>query len=117
MPSKIIIIEDDRDILDMMQYIMEDEGYEVVALNEPEPLEDIMQHQPDLILLDERLPEIAGHELCSLIKADPATQKIPVILISAVPKIVEIAKDCKADGYIAKPFNLEELTELVVRFA
>jgi DNA-binding response OmpR family regulator len=117
MPAKILIIEDDRDILDMMQYIIEDEGYEVVALNEPEPIDEIMQHQPDLILLDERLPEISGHELCARIKADPATQNIPVILISAVPHIVEIAQDCQADAYIAKPFDLDELTAAVNRFS
>jgi two-component system phosphate regulon response regulator PhoB len=115
MPKTIIIIEDDHDILDMMQYILEDEGYRVIPLSHAAPLDIIVGHQPQLILLDERLPEISGHEICGRIKSYPPAQNIPVILVSGIKDIEKIAGDCQADGYIEKPFDLVDLISLVKR--
>ncbi|MCR8561992.1 response regulator [Mucilaginibacter sp. BJC16-A38] len=117
MPKKIIIIEDDHDILDMMQYILEDEGYEVVVYRFAALVDEIVQGQPHLILLDEKLPDKSGHELCTEIKKHPGLKGIPVILVSADSKIEQIASNCKADGYIAKPFDLTTLIDLVHRFS
>jgi two-component system, OmpR family, phosphate regulon response regulator PhoB len=111
--KKILIIEDDHDILDIMKYILEDEGYKVIALVQAESIEEIIDHQPHLILLDERLPENPGHVLCARIKAHPIAQSIPIILVSAVANLTNVASDCKADNYIQKPFNLQDLTGLV----
>ncbi len=68
---------------------------------------------PQMILLDEWLPENPGHMLCARIKAHPAIQRIPVILISTVMYLENIAADCKVDNYIKKPFDLLDLTSLV----
>jgi DNA-binding response OmpR family regulator len=113
MSKKVLIIEDDHDILDMMQYIVEDEGYAVIAFSQAGSVEEIIQLQPALILLDERLRENSGHLLCASIKAHHLTQNIPVILISAVMHLENIAIDCKADGYIKKPFDLLDLISVV----
>jgi DNA-binding response OmpR family regulator len=111
--KKILIIEDDHDILDMMKFILEDEGYQVVPLLQAESLKEIIDHHPHLILLDERLPTDPGHVLCASIKAHPMAQNIPVILISAVFNLEKVAGDCKADNFIKKPFDLQELISLV----
>ena len=68
MPDKIIIIEDDKDTLDIMTYILIDEGYEVIAADNTGPLTDIQLHQPILILMDNRLPEGPGRDICQKLK-------------------------------------------------
>lgn len=117
MSKKIIVIEDDRDILDMMQYILEDAGYQVLPSNEAEPIEAIIEQQPDLILLDERLAEIPGHELCRHIKTHPLTRWIPVVMVSAARDLDKIADHCLADSYLPKPFDLDALVGLVKTYA
>lgn len=117
MSKKIIVIEDDRDILDMMRYILEDEGYQVLPSSEAEPIETIIQQDPDLILLDERLAEMPGHELCKHIKTHPLTRRIPVIMVSAVRDLNKIAGRCMADTYLPKPFDMSELIGLVKTYA
>jgi two-component system phosphate regulon response regulator PhoB len=107
MPKKILIIEDDRDVLDTMKYILEDEVYGVIGFSKGQSLAEIIRLEPQLILLDERLPENRGHKLCASIKAHP------VILISAVMYLESIAAGCKADNCIKKPFNLQDLPSQV----
>jgi DNA-binding NtrC family response regulator len=111
--KRVLIIEDDHDILDMMRYIVEDQGYEVIAFSHAGSVEEIIQLEPQLILLDERMPEKPGHLLCASIKAHPIIQNIPVILISAVMHLENIASECKAYSFIKKPFDLKDLTGLV----
>jgi DNA-binding response OmpR family regulator len=117
MPKKILVIEDDNDILDMMQYILEDEGYHVLPSSKAEPIATIIKNQPDLILLDDRLPEDSGHNLCARIKSHPETTAIPVILVSATNDLKRVAKECNADNYLTKPFDLHELVMLVKKYA
>jgi DNA-binding response OmpR family regulator len=111
--KKVLIIEDDHDILDMMKYILEDEGFDVIAFSHAESIEEIIHLKPQMILLDERLPEHPGHLLCAKIKSHPTTQDIPVIMVSAVMHLESIANECNADSYIKKPFDLHDLTSLV----
>ena len=117
MHKKIIVIEDDNDILVLLQYILEDEGYQVLPLLQSEPLSTIVEHQPSLILLDDRLPGEYGHILCSKIKADPKTTSIPVVLVSATRNLEKIALDCQADDYLPKPFDLKDLLKIVKAYA
>jgi two-component system, OmpR family, phosphate regulon response regulator PhoB len=113
MAKKIIVIEDNHDILDMIAYILEDEGYEVLSSLNSEPLKDIEVHGPDLILLDDWLPDGYGHRLCAKLKENPDTSHVPVLLISSVINLPELAKKSKADGYIAKPFDINHLIGMV----
>jgi len=117
MSSKIIVIEDDPDTLDIINYILSDEGYDVIAANNDEPLKHILAIQPALILLDNRLAlGGSGHDLCFQLKSDPATRHFPVILVSANFNLEKMAEDCLADGCLKKPFDVEELIALVKRF-
>jgi CheY-like chemotaxis protein len=117
MSKRIVVIEDDDDILELMQCILEDEGYQVLASNKFERLDAIAQQQPDLVLLDDRMPGEFGHVICSLMKSNPPTKHIPVILISATRDLDQIAHDCNADSFLPKPFDLNELLTLVKQYA
>jgi two-component system phosphate regulon response regulator PhoB len=117
MAKKILVIEDDKDIRDTIVYVLEEEGYEVIASDNARIIKKVNELEPDLILLDNWLTDwasdLSGQQLSKALKNDPATSHIPVILISAVNNLKEIAKEGEADGYIKKPFDLTELTEVV----
>ncbi len=116
MPRKIIIIEDDEDTLDIMSYILTEEGYEIVSANNGKLLDDVHAHQPVLILMDNRLTDGFGGDICKQFKSDPATKHYPVVLVSANMHLEKMATDSQADGYLKKPFDISELLELVKRF-
>lgn len=116
MPKKIIVIEDDRDILDILEYILSDEGYEVLASVDSRILTEVNKHQPILILMDNRLNDGFGKDFCKKFKSEPANNKFPVVLMSANPGLEEMAVDNYADGYLKKPFDITELIELVKRY-
>jgi DNA-binding response OmpR family regulator len=113
MPKTIIIIEDDADILDMMTFILKDEGYAVIGATDCSPLEKVMSFQPDLILMDNRLTTGSGTDACRKIKEDAATAHIPVVLVSANQQLSQLAVESLADGYVSKPFDLDELVATV----
>jgi two-component system phosphate regulon response regulator PhoB len=116
MTRKIIIIEDDPDTLDIMSYILAEEGYETIPASNSKPLHDVHVHQPMLILLDNRLTEGFGRDFCTRFKKDPATRHFPVVLISANPGLETMALECNADGYLKKPFDIDELLNVVKKF-
>ncbi|MDB5231780.1 MAG: response regulator receiver protein [Chitinophagaceae bacterium] len=107
--KKIMVIDDDEAILDVVSIMLEQEGYEVI-INKGNNIsltnKDIM---PDLILLDVRLSGIDGRTICKNLKASELLKSLPVILFSANADIKEIAASCGADGYVAKPFNKKTL--------
>jgi DNA-binding response OmpR family regulator len=117
MAKKILVIEDDKDIRDTIVYVLEDQGYEVISSEDAKILKSIDQHDPDMILLDNWLTEwksdANGQQLSKGLKSNPATQHIPVIIISAVSDVREIAKAGLADGYLRKPFGVDELIDIV----
>lgn len=114
MEKLILVCEDDRPILEVTKTILEGEGMKVICLLDCEDIvEKAAKHKPDLILMDVWIPETGGEEATCLLKSDPRTQDIPVILFSAVNHLEEIAKRCGADGIVKKPFELDELTGTV----
>jgi two-component system phosphate regulon response regulator PhoB len=117
MAKKILVIEDDKDIRDTITYALESEGYEVISSDNSRILKLLDQHQPDLIMIDNWLTEwksdANGQQLSYGLKSDPKTSHIPVIIVSAVSNIAEIAKEGLSDGYLKKPFDLEELFGIV----
>jgi two-component system phosphate regulon response regulator PhoB len=116
MPRKIIIIEDDKDILDIMTYILDDEGYEVLASTDSRILDEVHLHQPILILMDNRLTDGFGRDFCKQFKSNPATRQFPIVLVSANAGLEQMAKESLADGYLMKPFDITELIDLVKRY-
>jgi two-component system phosphate regulon response regulator PhoB len=115
--KKILVIEDDKDIRDTIVYILQEENYEVIASEDSKILKSINDYKPNLVLLDNWLTDwksdANGQQLSKELKSNPATSHIPVIIISAVSNIKEIAEAGLADGYLRKPFDLNELIEIV----
>lgn len=117
MAKKILVIEDDKDIRDTIVYVLKEEKYEVTASEDSKILKSLIEINPDMILLDNWLTEwksdANGQQLSKEIKTNPATSHIPIIIISAVSNIKEIAEAGLANGYLRKPFDLSDLTALV----
>ena len=121
MGTKVMVIEDDTDIRETIVYALEDARYEVVSSDNARILRQLHSHKPDLILLDNWLSDwksdANGQQLSKQLKSDPATKDIPVILVSAIRNLPEVAEEALADGYLKKPFDLTELTALAEKFA
>jgi two-component system response regulator VicR len=113
MSKKILIIEDDPDILDVLSHILREEGYQVSSLSDGKDIEQIAADKPDLIICDIWLPFRKGTEICKILKADPETSRIPFILISTTMNLPQIARKCNADGYVEKPFHIQEMINVV----
>ncbi|MBD1393165.1 response regulator [Mucilaginibacter glaciei] len=115
--KRILVIEDDKDIRDTVTYALEQEGYDVISSDNARILKSLDQHNPDLILLDNWLTDwksdASGQQLSKQLKSDPKTSHIPVVIVSAVSNIAEIAEAGQSDGYLKKPFDLADLFEVV----
>jgi DNA-binding response OmpR family regulator len=120
MAKKILVIEDEKDIRDTIVYILEEEKYEVVSSGDSKILKSIDNIKPDMILMDNWLTEwksdANGQQLSKELKSNPATSHIPIIIISAVSNIKEIAEAGLADTYLKKPFDMSELVDVVKKF-
>ncbi|GAC1301218.1 MAG: hypothetical protein NVSMB24_03620 [Mucilaginibacter sp.] len=120
MAHKILVIEDDKNIRDTICYILEEESFEVVSSGDSKILKSINTLKPDLILMDNWLTEwksdATGQQLSKELKTNPATKHIPIIIISAVSNIREIAEAGLADSYMRKPFDMADLVAAVKKF-
>lgn len=114
---RVLVIDDDPDILATVEQILNSEGYEVIsAQNGKEALSVLESHRPDVILLDLMMPVMDGWEFRRRLNGHPAAN-IPVIVVSADRDVARKAATINADGYIAKPFDLDALIDVVQRFA
>jgi CheY-like chemotaxis protein len=114
--AKILIAEDERDIRDLIVFTLTYGKHEVVALsNGEEVLECTRREQPDLILLDVRMPRMTGYEACRRLKADPTLRHIPVIFLSAKGQEAEVQTGLEAGAaeYILKPFSPDQLNKRI----
>ncbi|MCR9248511.1 MAG: response regulator transcription factor [bacterium] len=114
--SKILVIEDEPDILEVMQYNLEREGHKVVACRDGEQgLSRIRTDNPDVVILDLMLPGMDGVEVCRQVKSDPVTRAIPIIMVTAKSEESDIVLGLGigADDYITKPFSPRELVARV----
>jgi two-component system phosphate regulon response regulator PhoB len=109
---KILIVEDDRDIVEMVEYNLREDGYATVsALNGEDGVNLAKREQPDLIILDIMLPIIDGFEVCRTLKSDDTTAHIPIIILSAKSQETDkvVGLELGADDYVTKPFSPREL--------
>ena len=115
MSKKILFIEDDPDIYEILNIVFVDEGYEVIGFKSISSINQISLIHPDLILLDVRIVgSVAdGNEICRQLKSDAASNQIPIILLSAERDLHHMAADCGADDFMFKPFGLVELISKV----
>jgi len=112
---KILICDDDQDNLDVLQILLEMEGYIVVKENQSSKLiGTINSEQPDLLLLDIWMPEICGDEIIKIIKSDSTLNGLPIIAFSASHNIEILAKKAGANQYISKPYDINEITRLII---
>jgi len=111
MNKRILIIDDDEDILDILNTIFRDEGYDVIISNTGEAANHIHIIHPDIILLDVRIEGSPkrGNEICAEIKAEYPDSKLPVVLVSAETDLAMLANECGADFYIKKPFDIYDI--------
>ncbi|MFD2147384.1 response regulator transcription factor [Mucilaginibacter antarcticus] len=116
MQKKILVIDNDIDILDVMYEVLKYEGFDVKAvLHTTDIVQLVDDYQPDLLLIDYILDGVNGGEICSQIKAQHNTTSLPVILISAYPKADDASKQYCCNAFISKPFDLDHLTGQINR--
>jgi DNA-binding response OmpR family regulator len=116
MLKRLLILDDNQDILQLLEDALVGEGYEVVTMNYCDDIsKSVQQHQPDLVMLDFLLAGINGGELCAQVKQNPLTSHLPVIILSAYPRVLESLGDYGSDAFVQKPFDLDELFGTVSR--
>jgi CheY-like chemotaxis protein len=108
-----LIIDDDKDTLEILGYIINDMGLETINSLSLLPVSKIKDIAADIILLDHYLDLQIPGNLCFQIKSDPTLNHIPVVILSAHLNLANIAKDSLADAYLAKPFDINDLTDLI----
>ncbi|MEJ7560044.1 MAG: response regulator transcription factor [Pedobacter sp.] len=108
--KKILICDDDEDILDMLEMILEDTGYEIITEQNSLNLNHLIEtRSPDLIILDLWMPVLSGDYVLKSLRKNPETKDLPVIVISASREGQTIANQAGASDYLAKPFDFDEL--------
>jgi DNA-binding NtrC family response regulator len=117
MEKKILIFDDDTDILELCKYVLNKKGFEV---HTRERCDDIIQTleevKPDLVLMDNWIPEVGGVEATQAIKNHPGFKEMPVIYFSANSEVQKLAKQAGADEFIAKPFDLTHFENTISGF-
>ena len=114
MAHKILVIDDDPDILDAVRMVLESGGYESECTTKgDETYQKVFDYKPDLIILDVLLSGNDGRKICKTLKNDEQTKQIPIIMISAHPSAKQSVKECGADSFIPKPFSITELLDEV----
>jgi DNA-binding response OmpR family regulator len=110
--KKILVVDDDIDILTVVQLVLESNGFEVMALANWQQIDtQIGTFNPDLILLDVSLGTQDGRNICKQLKSHKDTQHISVILFSANHNIDKSVSECLANSFIAKPFDINDLLD------
>ncbi|CAM4063226.1 Response regulator receiver domain-containing protein [Pedobacter westerhofensis] len=112
MSRNILLIDKDPAIIDVISLILEEEGYSVLISKKPFNLQEVIHHQPALILLHNGLNN-EGSFICQSIKYFQGTNHIPVIMSSTRPDLADISKKSSADAYIQKPFDIEDFLALI----
>ena len=115
--KRVLCIEDDTEMIDLIRLILERKGFEVLeAVGGKEGLEMSRREMPDLILLDLMMPEVDGWEVFRQVRADEQLKDIPVIVVTAKAQSIDIVLGlhiAKVDGYVTKPFGPQELLKSV----
>ena len=109
---RVLVVDDESDVTELLQFRLEQEGYRVATLNDPLGfVVKVREFEPDLMLLDIMMPELSGIQLCRIVRADPSMKDIPVIFLSARGEVEDRIKglEAGAEDYISKPFNTNEL--------
>ena len=116
--TKILVVDDDPDVVAICSLILESEGYEVAAaVNGGEAVDKVKSTDIDVVLMDVMMPVLDGLTVCKIMKRDPSTRDLPVIIMSASEVLLRKGQSCDADAVLAKPFDIEILVDTVGQFA
>ena len=112
--KRILILEDNQDILEMLTEWLTSIGYEVAAYHSVTDIVSLVEeNRPDLIMLDYLLGGINGGEYCSQLKKNQKTKHIPIIMLSAHQRVIDSLGHYGWDAFVAKPFDIEELAQQI----
>jgi len=114
--KRILIIEDDRDIVELVRYNLANEGFEVTAVTDGSvALSLLRKSTPDLVILDLMLPKMPGLEVCKEVRRDPALNRLPILMLTARGEEADrvVGLEMGADDYVTKPFSPRELAARV----
>lgn len=115
--NKILVVDDDTDILGLVEIMLHSNNYDVKAISRWEEINSTLHNfKPDLVLLDVSLGGADGREICKSIKSDKETKNLPVILFSANPEMGKFIEDCCAQSFIPKPFEIKYLLSTIRHF-
>ncbi len=112
MAKKILIVDDEPNIVISLEFLMKKEGFEIaVACDGDEALAKVASFNPDLILLDVMMPKKSGFEVCEALRTDPARAGLLIVMLTAKGRDTEVAKGLAigADAYVTKPFSTKDL--------
>ena len=115
MSKKILVADDDPAIVESVKVLLEDEGYSVDTTVDGRTVHDVKENFPDLIILDIWMSGEDGSEICRYLKSSGVTKHIPIIMISANRDASKLSQDAGADGFIAKPFDADDLLDMVTK--
>jgi len=116
MMKKILVVDDDASILEVVQIALESEGYHVQTITSSHGLQKLTNDRPDLILLDMLLGGEDGRNICLRLKSNEETRHIPVIILSAHSDASEVADTSGADDFLEKPFDIDALLDIVGKY-
>ena len=112
--DKILVVDDDSGIGEMLQTLLEFYGFQVVVTEEPDETEElIVKHDIDLVMLDMLISGVNGTDVCARLRKNKATENIPVLMMSALHDAGLKCKKAGADDFIAKPFEMEDLVKII----
>lgn len=114
--KKILVVDDEPNIVKLLESILKDEGYEVViAFDGEEALNKVKETTPDLIILDITLPKVDGYGVCNILQADEKYKDIPIVFLTARGQVMDIktGMELGAVSYISKPFNVKVLLGII----
>jgi CheY-like chemotaxis protein len=114
MNKRVLILDDDPDILQICSIVLKKKGFDVSTLNTSnQVVEQVRTYQPDVILMDNWIPGPGGIEATRALKLSPETQDIPVIFFSANSNVTQLAREAQANYFLQKPFDITELEAIV----
>ena len=118
--TKILIVDDEKDIVETLSFLLKSKGYEVIsAYDGEEGLKLAKEEKPDLIILDVMMPKINGYKICRLLKYDAKYKNITIIMVTARSQDNDklIGEETGADEYITKPFEFSDVLDVINKYA
>ena len=114
--KKLLLIDDDTDLLEVLASALTYFGFEVKTSNKPDDIHSLVTtHQPDLVILDYIMENVNGGEICAQLKKKEDTKNLPVIILSAYDKVIKSLGNYGCDAFISKPFDMMDLVNNIKR--